>query len=238
MSFKILIVSSVVAVLAGGLVLYSLFQQDSSQPKDANEAASDAISEPVNQVEVANQSGQGTLKSLLDQAINLECTITYKADSVDNQVVEGTYFTSEGKLRGDFLMPSEAGEVVTSMILRDDIFYSWSEIMGQKYGMKFDIKTVASAEAAGNLPDTREPVPLDATVDYSCKAWPGVDGSIFEPPTDIIFTDYNTAVSGGMDYGSVYSESNINLEGNSCDICAQVSAGPSRDECLANFNCP
>ncbi len=216
------------AVVVGGAAVYLLINdREVSEIQDDTNSEVETIKQSANEPVV----GKGTLENLLALAQNLECTINYQKDVA----VSGTYFTSQGKMRGDFIIPSEQGEVLSSLIMSDNTMYTWSEIEGQKYGMQFNLDEVKTAREKGEVPDTREPVPLDAAVDYDCKPWVVVDGSIFEPPSDIIFQDFSNIINRGMEYGTVYNQASGTAS--QCELCAQVPAGAGRDECMATFSC-
>ena len=56
------------------------------------------------------------------------------------------------------------------------------------------------------------PVALDQSVDYDCKPWNKVDGSVFEPPTDVIFRDFGSVINTGMEYGNIYETDGVEVE--------------------------
>lgn len=155
--------------------------------------------------------GEGSLNDLLKRGENLECSIVYN-DKIDDEAVEGSYFTSQERMRGDFLVNEGEQQILSSMIIKDEVMYSWSEIDGDKFGMKVDLNELAKIKAEGKALDTREPVPLDDTVKYDCKPWNNVDGSIFEPPTDILFRDFSSLMNTGMEFGTIYEEENMDFE--------------------------
>lgn len=230
---NIVLVSLVAAIAIGIATVFLIF---SNEPKGSS---GENLSPQVVAPAVTNQaseptSGSDTLESLLSRAEDLECTIAY-IEEVSGQPIEGTYFTSRGKMRGDFVVTSELGEVVSSVIMKDETFYSWSLIAGETYGMKISLDDMAKQKATGQGPDTKEPVPLDVPVNYSCKAWQNVDGSIFEPPTNVLFKDYADVVNTGMEFGTVYDEAGGKSA--QCALCEKVEAGPGKDECLATFSC-
>jgi len=191
----------------------------------------------IGEVEVMDKNskepltGRGTLENILALSQNLECTIDYQADAE----ITGTYFTSQGKMRGDFIVPSGQGDVLSSFIMLDNTMYTWSVVDGQKYGMQFDLDKLELARASGDIPDTREPVPLDAALNYDCKPWISFDGSIFQPPSDIIFQDFSNILNMGMEFGTVYEENGDTAS--RCESCAQVPVGAGRNECLVAFSC-
>ena len=225
---KFLVLSIFGAVIVGGSAVFLLLNDRPVTSESASLETSVGLTEaPSGQP----ATGRGTLQNLLGLAQNLECTINYQTDVA----VSGTYFTNQGKMRGDFIVPSAEGDVLSSLIMRNDTMYTWSVINGQKYGMKFDLSEVETAREEGDIPDTREPVPLDAAVDYDCKPWVSLDGSIFEPPSDIIFQDFSNILNMGMEFGTIYEEGGDTAA--QCEMCAQVPAGTGRNECLAAFSC-
>ncbi len=151
--------------------------------------------------------GEGSLNSLANRGENLECSILYKKDDISGQSLEGTYFTSLKRMRGDFIMPEG---VVSSIIVNDGFMYTWSIVDGQKYGMKVNLDELNKLKNS-STPDTREPVPLEANAKYNCKPWNNVDGSIFEPPVDIVFTEFSDVMNGGMEYGTIYEDSKVDM---------------------------
>lgn len=147
-------------------------------------------------------SGTGTLESLRLLGDDVECTIAYVLEDGE-QPAEGTFFASEGKIRGDFLVPSPdlVGQNLSSMILDGQTMYTWTEIDGEAYGVKINL-----TDFVNNGVDTYEPVSMDAEVSYECKPWLTVDDSVFVPPTDVLFQDMSLLLKSGMEYGTVYEE--------------------------------
>lgn len=92
-------------------------------------------------------------------------------------------------MRGDFILPEVATGSVSSIIMRDNTMYNWSIIEGVVHGVKYDLSTMATAQSSEKAPEAKGPVPVDQPVNYECKPWLIVDGSIFEPPTDVLFRD-------------------------------------------------
>jgi hypothetical protein len=50
------------------------------------------------------------------------------------------------------------------------------------------------------------PVTLDESVRYVCKDWAIVDGSVFNPPSTVLFKDIAVIEAAGMEYGTIYEE--------------------------------
>ena len=146
--------------------------------------------------------GTGSLDSLRLLGEDLECTISYD-DPAQQATVEGTYFVSNGDLRGDFLTasPDLSGQILSSMILVNETMYVWSEIEGALYGVQFDLALLTDTTV-----ETSEPIELDAEVTYDCQPWPNVDRTIFDPPSTVLFQDMNELMQAGMEYGTLYEE--------------------------------
>lgn len=193
------------------------------------------VVEEEENVLATTSSGLASLEALLARAEDLECAITKPGVDAVAATTTGTYFTSQGKMRGDFLVAGTPGDSVSSVILRDGFLYSWSLIAGESYGVKVNLADAAEMRSAGSALSTQEPIPLNEVVTYTCNTWAPVDSSIFEPPTDILFRDFSEVMNAGMEFSTSYDEP-VSAEA-SCAVCAQVTAGQGRDECLRAFSC-
>lgn len=143
-------------------------------------------------------SGVGTLGDLRSEGKDLECQIVYERTAAEGNI-EGTYFTSKGNVRGDFMVPAPefGGKIISSMIVGGNSLYVWSKIGKDTFGFKSDTSNEKTKQI-----DTKEPVPLSAQVKYSCTDWSSVDGSVFVPPAEVQFKDLNTVIDAGMEYGN------------------------------------
>jgi hypothetical protein len=92
--------------------------------------------------------------------------------------------------------PEFGGTVLSSMIVGGNSMYVWSKIGDDTFGFRSDISNEQTKQV-----DTKEPVPLDAKVQYTCTEWVPVDGSVFVPPADVQFQDLNEVINAGMEYG-------------------------------------
>lgn len=196
---KLIIAAVVGSVVAVGVLIYLLIAP--TAPNIVPDDTSPRFDEMTPVVSTLPLQGQDTLRSLLARSESLECSIEY-TDLASAVAVTGTYFVAEGQLRGDFITMVDDMEVVASMIQSDTTFYTWSEVMGVRYGMQVDLTKVSLSDP--NQPDTREPVPLDAVVQYDCRQWQNVDRSVFMPPSDIIFQDYGALIERGMEAPVLY----------------------------------
>lgn len=193
MKRKIIIIAIVCAVLL--LALYALVQSNNSDHeaiKSEEFQTSDTLTPPSSR----QGAGVATLSYLAEANENLECAVTYKPTEAETEV-QGTYFIADGAVRGDFLQEDDSlGQIVTSYIAKDGEIYLWSIIGGTSYGVK------STANVSTPLA-VKIPIPDEEKVRYNCKAWLVVDGSVFEPPKNILFKD---AVNADMEYGTVYED--------------------------------
>ncbi len=199
----------ILGIIAIGLAVFAYFWLFSADESDLIRTTNDSQSteEMATNLETADENsvpenGVGTLEELRMLGQDIECSITYETDEYD-QPVEGTYFVSNGDIRGDFLTPSPdlSGQMLSSMIVANEMMYVWSEIEGESYGMKMDLSMFDEEEA-----ESSEPVSLDEDVQYECKEWENVDRTVFLPPGDVLFQDFGTMIQSGMEYGTVYDE--------------------------------
>jgi len=235
MNKKVILLSSLV-VISLAIFVFFLFFYDRGVKDGVGALDTEKTEIQEEDLQPEKMAGMGSLSGLSRRGENLECSITYKNNDAPEESVEGSFFTSRERIRGDFLTTDNGQQILSSIIIRDDMMYSWSEIDGQKYGMKVDLKELEKMEAQGETPDTREPVPLDDTVQYDCKPWNNVDGSVFEEPRDIVFSDFSAVIGTGMEFGTIYEDQEAGNQG-SCEVCKMLPAGTDRNECLRAMMC-
>lgn len=191
------------AVIVGGLAVFGLFGGEVSTQNQQSGNTPAIQAEEVSDVDLKTFAGIGTLEELQGLGTNVECTISYEAPELE-QPVNGTYFVSGENIRGDFelFVPEFGGSSLSSVIFTRDMFYSWSEIVGETYGVKMSVDMLNGSDGTG----AQEPVPPDVDVAYDCIEWVNVDLSIFEPPSNVLFRDVSQLLQGGMEYGTVYEE--------------------------------
>lgn len=187
------VVLTVLAIVVGVFAVLVLFAKP---PQEVTTVVEDVATDGVGTKEVEPITGSDTLTALQAMNKDLECQIKYTAN--DGKEIEGTYFVSGGKVRGDFVVPAPefGGELVSSVIVDDPMTYVWSTIGEETYGFKSDKNTPPKD---GRV-DSKEPVPLDEPVKYSCTPWETVDGSIFVPPQTIEFKDLGSVIEAGMEF--------------------------------------
>ena len=203
---KILLISIIAALLAGMWAVFQIFSNDSIKTEDSVVITPVAVEDKIRKVTPTPTSGTDSINTLIALGQNMECTISYHVEGSAETPTDGTLFTSQNRLRGDFLIPEMGADAVSSMILQNGDLYSWTEIGGKKNGMKTSLAELSAIKKNENAPKANEVVPLDALVTYQCKPWLTVDGSIFEPPTDMVFTNYSDVINTGMEYGTIFKE--------------------------------
>lgn len=231
MSKKIIGFSLVVLLAAGAFAMYSLSKK-TDELKSSEKT--DTAKESVPEITQKSMSGQDSLVALMQRGENLECTIKYNSNGTSTESVEGTYFKSRGRIRGDFVASNSGVNSVSSIIMSEGTLYSWTEIEGEKYGMKVSMDTLEESKASNDKLEAKEVVSLDTPVTYDCKEWKNLDGSIFEPPTDVIFKDFADIKKTGMEFGTSYEE--VGGGSNKCGVCNQLS-GSEKTQCLAALSC-
>jgi hypothetical protein len=139
------------------------------------------------------------MAELIARNESLECQLTYIPNPLEAEIT-GSLFTADGKVRGDFLVPTPDlnGQMLSSVIFDGTTLYSWSEIEGELYGFKIDSDSFVPEQGSDTAP-----IPEDTEVQYTCLTWPAVDYTIFEPPSSVLFTDM-TDFSGVMETGTIY----------------------------------
>jgi hypothetical protein len=191
----IIVLGILALVIAAFAMLMLLGKSAPDTIKTVEDVSVEGVGTPESLDTVA---GVGTLSSLQGLQKDLECQIMYTAN--DGKDIEGTYFVSGGKMRGDFVLPAPefGGQIVSSMIQDGPMVYVWSEIGDDTYGFKRD----TNMPAQDGRVESKEPVPMDADVRYSCSPWETVDGSVFTPPQTVNFKDVNAVLEAGMEYGT------------------------------------
>jgi len=186
-----------------GFAYYTLFAGPTAPEAPERSAAGTSFGDaaPINPLDQEREefAGAGTLANLVARNQSLECQLTYIPNPLEDEIT-GSFFTADGKVRGDFLVstPDLNGQMLSSVIFDGDTLYSWSEIDGELYGFKLSTNSFVSDEE-----NDTAPIPDDTEVQYDCLTWPAVDYTIFEPPTSVLFTDM-TDFSGVMETGTIY----------------------------------
>ena len=178
---------------------------------------------------------KSTLKDLLAKNIPQKCTFSDKNDDYD---MSGTMYIAGSRSRGDFNSVF-SGKVMTSyMITKDNTTYTWQEGATTGYMMKFDPEKTAREDSGTsgqdeNSEDTGfsqdQAFDPDKEIDYKCSAWLP-DNSLFNPPSNIKFTDLNAMLTP-----QVNQEVPGALQ-NPCAACEGLS-GDVKTQCLTALKC-
>lgn len=197
---RTIIIVAIIAVLIAGYALVVMFGTDATDKstEKIEQVSVDGVGTPTDR---ATFSNIGTLAELQKHDKDLECQVVF--EQAGGESVEGTYFVSKGNVRGDFVVPAPefGGTITSSMIVGGSAMYVWSTIGDDMFGFKSDV-----TDDKTKTVDTKEPVPLDAQVKYTCSEWTAVDGSVFVPPVDVQFQDLNAVIDAGMEYGTMEGE--------------------------------
>tara|TARA_B100000508_G_scaffold59047_1_gene45829 strand:+ start:6472 stop:7110 length:639 start_codon:yes stop_codon:yes gene_type:complete len=203
---KYVIALGFVAVIVSVFAYTTLFDTQSTDLSTGQKVSETISSEDQAKSEASEsekQVGRATLENLRLFGQDLECSIRYRGET-DTEAVDGTFFIADGRTRGDFLTesPDLDGQILSSIILDNDMLYTWSEIDGEKYGMKMDMSVVESIGGEDQV--KQQAVPMDQDVQYECVPWRNVDNTVFEPPTEVLFQDFSELLNSGMEYGTIY----------------------------------
>jgi hypothetical protein len=202
---------SVVAISVAGFAYFVLFAGP-SLPEAKNSVTSGT--EAVGAVSVTPAkpeareafAGAGSLNNLFARGQSMECQITYIPNPLEEALV-GSFFAAKGKVRADYLVPTPdlSGQMLSSVIFDGDTLYAWSEIEGDAYGFKIsDTSFAATSETEAS------PIPTDVEIQYDCLTWSAVDYTIFEPPTNVLFTDMSDVVKE-FESGTIYLDPEVEL---------------------------
>lgn len=194
---KFLIISLIVLCVAAAAAYVAVYGRTQKQivTQDVESVAVEGVGMPEGKKSV---SGVGTLKEIQAQGKDFECQVVSKQSGIEGNI-EGTVFMSKGNLRGDFMVPAPefGGKVLSSMIVGGTSMYVWTKIENDTFGFKSDLSNEKTKQI-----DTKEPVPLDGQVQYTCTEWTEVDGSVFVPPAEVSFKDLTAVIDAGMEYGN------------------------------------
>jgi hypothetical protein len=193
---KFLIISLVILVIAAVMAAVGMYGRNKKPPttQSVEQVSVEGVGVPEGK---KPSSGIGTLKELQARGTDLECQIILERAAAEGNI-EGTFFTSKGNIRADFMVPAPdlGGKILSSMIVGGPSMYVWSKIEKNTFGFKSDLTNEKTKHM-----DTKEPVSLDVQVKYTCTDWTSVDGSVFVPPADVTFKDLNAVVEEGGESG-------------------------------------
>ena len=108
---------------------------------------------------------------------------------------KGTSYLANESVRTDATLTTTSGTQTMSSIMDGTYLYSWGDGMPQ--GMKMRIAAMEEMSKNTQTPTatSKQVADLDRATDYDCATW-SVDMSVFAPPTNITFADYEEMMKG------------------------------------------
>jgi hypothetical protein len=157
-------------VLVGGYFIIKNGKRPDTAPAVYNEMN--------NGEEIANNAGKKMAFSefLKTNTSSYKCDVKQAMSDFENS---GTVYVDGQKVRGDFSTIAEGKTMTTSLIVRDDTSYMWSN--GENGLPEIGFKAKVNSE--NNLEGWRESIG-----DYDCELWT-VDEAMFAVPTNITFQE-------------------------------------------------
>lgn len=214
---KTLVIVAVVIILAllGGAAYLSLSKSSTNQGITAK-----VTSAPTTSPTSANPANNTTLAGLLALGQNLRCSFNVKATSGES--TQGTFYVSNGNMRGDFVMKNTAGkENQMSMIRNGNENFIWGPALPTAIKMNLSLdKLAANAQTSqfGNV---------NQKTNYNCVPW-SVDASLFTPPANIKFTDIGQMMAPQATTGTKTPQT--------ASPCDQISDPTTKASCLKAMN--
>ena len=184
------------------------------------------------------QSIKGTLMELTQRNKALKCSFSHQFEQGE---MEGVVYAKGDQVRQDAQVRQNNQDMETHMIMKGDDVYTWSSAQpGQ--GMKMNTKQVREQSQKQNSGESQAGTPsnIDTEIEYDCFAWNG-DGSKFELPSDVDFTDITQIMDqmqGVMNNAQDARELNQNQINDMKQTgCAACEMAPDPEKCKANLGC-
>lgn len=198
----IAIIAIVVAVLAIGGVAY--VATDGFGTKSDDSSASETNKDGSGQAEQMSKSGAEAATLMAEAMTSGKDVVCSYENTVDK--FKGVVYISDGKYRMDYEEAEEDGPEMGHMIMRDKVTYIWVD--GDNRGFKMDATELTnedgepmSENSLGELdPEALEELAKQDNADdkISCQE-SGVDGSLFDLPSDVQFADFNSFFTSGVE---------------------------------------
>ena len=172
---------------------------------------------------------QSTLKDLLSSGIAQQCTFSDKSEDND---ISGVMYVDQNRMRGDFTTVVDDKTLISHMMVKDDTSYTWQEGEDTGYMMKYDPDQMMPQDGEETPTSPQgETVDPDKVVDYKCSPWI-VDGSMFNPPSNVEFTDFSSM----MQKQPPGQENSGEVMQNPCSACDNLT-GDAKNQCLTALKC-
>lgn len=207
-----------IAILIIAIVVYAMFVRGGEN----NEPLVKEQTQERTEAEVKTEAEKKSLKDLAMSGKPQKCEFK---QAVENSESSGTYFISNGKVRGDYSISSRGQNITGHMLMDGSSVYSWTD--SQKQGFRMEVTGETDINTNQN-----QSVNINQQLNYNCEDW-RVDESVFALPKDITFksiADISAEAS---------SEANAptgDLKAMQCKACDNVPA-ESRAQCRAALSC-
>ena len=178
---KTLVIVAVIVILAllGGAAYLSLSKSSKNQKETAKVTPAPTTS--------ATSANNTTLAGLLALGQNLRCSFNTNETSTETST-QGTFYVSNGNVRGDFVVKSADGkENQMSMIRNGDESYIWGPSLPTGIKMKLSLDQFTKNQQASQFANVNQ------KTNYNCIPW-NVDASLFIPPANVTFTDVTSMI--------------------------------------------
>lgn len=161
-----IVIAVIILLGAGGLYLFS--QNKPQTQETTNQAATES-----------EKSSGKSLMDLISLGQNQRCTFSTTNES---GLTEGTFYVSQGNLRGDFKTTVKGKVTEMSMIRSGDTNYMWGSSLPMGIKMTLSLDDLSKNQQASQYVNASEKLA------YNCRQW-NVDSSLFTPPANIKFTE-------------------------------------------------
>lgn len=119
------------------------------------------------------------------QGGSYQCDVNQYIDSAYSATTKGKVYIAGGNIRGDYKTIVQGMNINSSMIVRDEMVYTWTSLSSTGYKSKVTADSTANTQAgaSGNFSWNAEMVG-----DYDCTPWT-TDASMFTIPASITFQE-------------------------------------------------
>src|SRR3989344_1202599 len=162
-------------VIIGAIIVGAYMFYTSLNPSQENQSLNPNSSIQVNP---QNSVSKASLKDLAQSATPQKCTLS----GASGDFIDGVVYVANGKNRADFTTMDDGKQTKSHMIGDGSNYYIWLD--GMEAGFKTSVGAQSSPQQSGGIDSNQQ-------YSWSCVSWP-VDSSVFNPPSNIEFTDYSS----------------------------------------------
>jgi hypothetical protein len=201
----------IILALLGGAAYLSLSKSSTNKSMTAKVTPQPTAS--------ANPANNTTLAGLLALGQNLRCS--FNVNSASGGSTQGTFYISNGNVRGDFAMKSADGkENQISMIRLGDENYIWGPALPKGIKMKLSLDKLSANAQASQFANVNQ------KTDYNCIP-SNADASLFTPPANVTFTDVSSMMP---------AETPAGVKTQAASPCDQITDATAKAACLKALN--